>query len=334
MQLSKRMSKQRNSCFGVARASAIRRRWPHAWPGELRESLLLLLFAVLVAGCSENPTDLQVHQITKPGFASVNSWLIETDDGVVVIDAQRVLSAGQLVVDAIDATNKPLLAIIITHPHPDHFGGLAAILDAFPETAVYASRATTAIIATDSNGFQKATRAAVPNDSPDVYPAPTHTFEDGEVLRFGALEFVVHEIGPGEAETMSMLYAPNQNLLFVGDLVAHQMNGFVLEGRSRLWLDQIDIVRERYGESAPFVYPGHGPAGEFDLLLSTQKRWLTDLRTAVAAELTNGELTEHGAQEALATLQDKYGNDPSVAEIPQLMELNIIAVSEELTNDD
>lgn len=297
-----------------------------------------LVFALLLSGCTadEKATQAQsaeISQFTQPGFASVNSWLIETDDGVVLIDSQRVLSIGSEVASMIQKTGKPLLAIIITHPHPDHFGGLAALKEAFPEVLVYASKATTEVIRTDSNGYQAATREVVPDDSPETFPVPTEEFSNGDVLRFGSLELVVDEIGAGESEAMTMLYATKENSLFVTDLVANKMTGFLLEGRSGEWLDQIEQVRNQYGAKKPTIYPGHGAKGGFDQLLTGQETWLKDIRRLVSDALNDGTLSEAEISKIAFELDELYPNYPMVAEIPPLVSLNIKSVAEELTSE-
>jgi glyoxylase-like metal-dependent hydrolase (beta-lactamase superfamily II) len=295
-------------------------------------------FAILLAGSSllavcgalTEAESAEIRQFTRPGFASVNSWLLELEDGVVVIDAQRVTSAGAEVAAAIEATGKPLLGVIITHPHPDHFGGLAAITNAFPDAPVYASAATTKVIRTDSNGFQAATRQAIPDDVPDIFAAPNRTFDHGETLTFGSLELRIDEIGAGESETMTMVFAPAENALFVGDLVAHQMTGFLLEGRSGAWLQQINQVIADYGSAKPTIYPGHGKKGSFDTLLTNQKAWLKDMRRLVFERLDDDGLSDADLAEIGAEMQRLYPNYPMVAAIPPLLTLNIQAVAKEL----
>ncbi len=296
-----------------------------------RQAIAILLVSLtLSCGPSENAT-VEIERIARPGFASVNSWLLTSSNGSVLIDTQRVLSAGREAVKVIETSGKPLLAVIITHPHPDHFGGLAAVVEAYPDVPVYASATTTDIIRTDSNGYQAATRQAVPDDTPGTFAVPTQTFEHGETLTFGSIEVTVDEIGAGESETMTMLYAPGQNALFTGDLIANEMTGFVLEGRSAAWLEQIRRVTDDYGDREPTIYPGHGVSGPFSALLDQQAQWLEDLRALVSMALEKGPLTDAAVAMIEAELNARYPDYPMVAEIPPLLSLNIQAVAAEMT---
>lgn len=296
-----------------------------------RALYLLLIAATHITHLTVQASDtIAIKQVSRPGFASVNSWLLEGAGGIVVIDVQRVISAGNDVVAAIRASEKPLLGVIITHPHPDHFGGLAAILDVYPDTPVYSSAATQKVIAGDLNGYQKATRNVAPEDTPEIFPAPNKAFSNGGTVTLGGITLHINEIGAGESETMTVLYAPTANALFVGDLVAHEMTGFVLERRSANWIQQIDAILAKHSETAPTVYPGHGQAGAFKPLLDGQRQWLVDLHEMTKARLEDGVLTDDEVVAIEAAFSKKYKDYPIVAEIPPLMTLNIRAVGAEL----
>src|SRR5262249_60412450 len=58
----------------------------------------------------------------------VNSYLIEGESGVVVVDTNLLVSDIEALRARLSALKKPLLAIFVTHPHPDHFNGIAALV--------------------------------------------------------------------------------------------------------------------------------------------------------------------------------------------------------------
>jgi len=72
---------------------------------------------------------------------AVNSWLVPTRTGIVVIDTQFTVSEADRLVDAVKHIGTPLKAIIITHPHPDHFNGTCRLLR-LAKVPVYATQAT------------------------------------------------------------------------------------------------------------------------------------------------------------------------------------------------
>jgi glyoxylase-like metal-dependent hydrolase (beta-lactamase superfamily II) len=50
----------------------------------------------------------------------VNSYLVEGADGVVAIDSPLLRSDGHAFRARLEALKKPLLGVLVTHPHPDH----------------------------------------------------------------------------------------------------------------------------------------------------------------------------------------------------------------------
>ena len=272
----------------------------------------------------------EITRYTQEGEGSVNSWILEGEDGIVLIDAQRSLSAGREAAEAVRATGKPLRAIVLTHPHPDHFGGLAAVLEAFPGTPVLASAETARIMREDANGFITATKEMLGSDAPDEQPLPTTTVEDGETLAFGGIELVADEVGRGEADSMTILYAPEENALFTGDVVDNGRTGFLMEGHSAEWLDQIAAVRADYAERDPTVYPGHGEAGGA-ALFDAQAEWIEAVRGLVAERLEGG-VSEEETAEVVAAMEERYPDRPAVAPVPNLMAENVKALVAEMAD--
>src|SRR5580658_9583256 len=87
---------------------------------------------------------MNIHQYkSRPEGFCVNSWLVETEKSVVLIDCQFLASeAGSLVEKIRRLGGKPLEALFITHPHPDHFNGAGIVATAFPRVRIIATKKT------------------------------------------------------------------------------------------------------------------------------------------------------------------------------------------------
>ena len=61
-------------------------------------------------------------------LGAVNAFLAETPDGLIAVDAGNP-GDGARVADAAQALGQAIAAVVVTHHHPDHAGGLAELLE-------------------------------------------------------------------------------------------------------------------------------------------------------------------------------------------------------------
>src|SRR5262245_33593743 len=60
--------------------------------------------------------------------AFVNAYLVETDSGVVAVDGLLTVSESRAMRQGLETLGKPLHAVLLTHSHPDHYGGLTELV--------------------------------------------------------------------------------------------------------------------------------------------------------------------------------------------------------------
>lgn len=263
------------------------------------------------------PMAFLVHRLTQPGFASVNTWAVETRDGVIAFDGQRSLSAGREVAQALRALGKPLAAVLLTHPHPDHVGGLTEIMALNPDAPLLALARTAEIVASDAQGYFAASRQVLPGDfpDPDAMPSPTRLVADGEVVQLAGLDLRLSEYR--DVEAPCMLVAEVADAVFAADMVEHGMTPFLLEGQAEGWLAALDRMKPALPPEAT-LYPGHGAAGAGPVLIAAQRAYLQ----RVLALLSGG--ADDAA--ALAALGREFPGFEPVAAIPDLAAQNLAAL--------
>lgn len=276
----------------------------------LRAAGLVLPFLVAVStslAASGPPAgaaraQVRTHTAAAKAFAA-NSHLVETAQGVVVIDAQFLESEARQVKELIDQAKKPLLAVIVTHPHPDHYNGVALLTAGHPEVPVYATAATTAGIAATEAGKRAYWAPTYGADYPARTALPTRELKPGTPLRLGGLTFEVRDLGEGEARDETVLYVPELRALFVGDLVYVGLHPWLAEGRPAAWLAQLAAVQKAYPQ-VKTVYPGHGPAAT-PAALAQQAEYIRFVQKTVAAA-GPAPLSAEAKAQVKAAVQKQY----------------------------
>jgi glyoxylase-like metal-dependent hydrolase (beta-lactamase superfamily II) len=287
---------------------------------------LATLGLVLLLGAMQAFAQVSVNVFNEPGMGSVNSYWLKSGDGIVIIDAQRTPVAAEKLVQQVKATGKPVLGIIISHPHPDHARGLVVLARAFPDAPIYSSQATLDSMKTDKFHYFS-----------DHLPLPNKIIPSNQEFVIGNIRFKSDEIGPGEAEAMTMFYLPTENSLFCSDVISGpRMTPFLVERRSLAWLKQLEAILAKYG-NVKAVYPGHGASGTSQDLISAQKKYLMTFRRLIKERLSNGGLASQDRQSIVREMEKRYPNYLPVAFAQgmietnrQLLELNVDAIAKEL----
>ncbi|WP_031362986.1 MBL fold metallo-hydrolase [Caballeronia sordidicola] len=255
----------------------------------------------------------------------VNSFIIETGRGLVLVDTQFLTSSARQLCEAIRAHGKPLLAVFITHPHPDHFSGTAEIVHGWPGLPIYATQATIDVIRTTQAEKRAAWTPVYGDDYPQETVLPNTVVVPGQSIFVDGLELRVDDLGEGESADITVIHLPQSDQLIASDLLYHRVHPWLAEGRTKQWLSQLEIVRERYS-TATGIFAGHGEAAGPNAL-TQQAEYLNTFRNWVRDGIGDLRHPTHEEKSMVAgKVLQRYPNYP----LQMLVEMNIDGVAKEL----
>ncbi len=209
----------------------------------------------------------------------VNTAFVVTDAGVVVIDSGPSRAYGEQQRQAIARiSGQPVVLVINTHHHPDHFLGNQA----FPAGALAALPETIHGIATEGGSLNE-NMYRLAGD----WMAGTEPVTPARPLAAGPLEVGGHrfELIALDGHTAADLAVLDRRtgVLFAGDLVFHDRAPTTPHARLPAWQAALDRL-----EALSFVrvVPGHGPVAADAGPIRQTRAWLTwlDRRLQQAAD--------------------------------------------------
>jgi glyoxylase-like metal-dependent hydrolase (beta-lactamase superfamily II) len=304
-------------------------------------TLMMIAGCLALAGCGGSPSqqstdetgsdtgaEIVIHRLASGSNASANSYWLEGEDAVLVFDAQPNLAAASEVVAAIEATGKPVTAIIISHYDPGHFGGLQVFQDAFPDAELLMQEEVAEQIERDLSGYVEMLREANGDDY-RVPASPDRIIENRDELALSQVPIVVHTVARTEASAITMLAIPSQNALFASDLVANQMHPDFADANLDSWPRALNrLTRDFNGYT---LYPGHGEPGPASLLAANQIAYLSFVRLLVERDIMSDNVaSEEEINQAISDIRSNYSGWDTVTGRPAQLRRNLEAIVAQL----
>jgi alkyl sulfatase BDS1-like metallo-beta-lactamase superfamily hydrolase len=196
-----------------------------------------------------------------------NTFLVTTPDGTVVIDTSLAAAAAAHR-EALDPKRRgPITAIVLTHAHGDHTGGVALWRGA--DTAIVAQRHHQDFVRyqrrlagffAQRNAAQFGFGARSATGAAAVTFEPTRTFDERDTFTVGGVAFeLLHT--PGETPDHLTVWLPQFKAAFVGDNYYESFpNLYTLRGTPPRWaLDYVASLNKVLALGPELVLPSHGP---------------------------------------------------------------------------
>jgi glyoxylase-like metal-dependent hydrolase (beta-lactamase superfamily II) len=177
-----------------------------------------------------------------PAWDPTTSTLIFGARDAVLVDPLMTVREGAALADWVELHDRRLTTIYITHGHGDHYLGLPAVLDRFPEARTVAASGTVRQMQqAPSQELDNSLRALFPGQIADTIPLPEPL--DSPQLELEGLPIDVIETGHTDALDTTSLHVPDLGLIISGDVAYNHCHMYVgdttPDGRAE-WIAALD----------------------------------------------------------------------------------------------
>jgi glyoxylase-like metal-dependent hydrolase (beta-lactamase superfamily II) len=197
-------------------------------------------------------------------WSPISATLISGERDAVLVDALLTVGQANDLAEWVAAHGKNLTAVYITHGHGDHWFGLGAVLDRFPNARAFAVPAVIEQMRAGSapellEAFWKPRfDGKLPRNLVFAEPLKDHTIElEGHKL-------VAVELGHTDTNQTTCLHVPDVGLVVAGDAAYNDVHLYLAEsdpqGR-REWIAALDTIEALQPQT---VIAGHQRAGRHD----------------------------------------------------------------------
>lgn len=184
-------------------------------------------------------------------------------DGVIVIDSGASLQIGEMAIRRLKTlTDKPVIAVINSHYHGDHWLGNHAFVNAYgKELPIYAHPECIQQIAGVEGSSWRSLMERWTNQASagTQVVVPTHALTHGAELRFGDLTLRIHHYGRAHTSCDLSVEVVEDRVCYVGDVAMDRRIANMDDGSYPGTFKYYDGLEKI--SPTPLWVPGHGQPG-------------------------------------------------------------------------
>jgi glyoxylase-like metal-dependent hydrolase (beta-lactamase superfamily II) len=256
-------------------------------------------------------TKLSEHAYAYTAEGDPNTGIVVGDDAVMVIDTQATPAMAQDVIRRIrEVTPLPIKYVVLSHYHAVRVLGASA----YKPEHVIASEDTLSLIkergeqdkASEIGRFPRLFRNV--ESVPPGLTWPTMTFTGRMTLWLGKLEVQLIQLGRGHTKGDTVVWLPQDKVLFSGDLVEFDATPYAGDAYFQDWPKTLDNIAALKPEA---LVPGRGAAlqGAADVArgLEGTRAFVSELYASVKAGAAAGKDLRAVYRETYDKLKPRYG---------------------------
>ena len=239
-----------------------------------------------------------------------NTGVVIGDDAVLVVDTQATpVMAGDVIRRIREVTDKPIKYVVMSHYHAVRVLGASA----YGAQEIIASQDTRDLIVERGAQDMKSEIERFPRlfRAVETIPGltwPTLTFVGKMTLWLGKLEAQLLQLGRGHTKGDTVVWLPQQKILFSGDLVEFGATPYAGDAYFQDWPATLDNLAALQPVA---LVPGRGDALTTPQMvrdgLAGTKAFVSDLYASVKAGAAAGKNLNAIYKDAHAALKPKYG---------------------------
>jgi glyoxylase-like metal-dependent hydrolase (beta-lactamase superfamily II) len=254
---------------------------------------------------------LSPHAYAYTAVGDPNTGIVVGDNAVLVADAQATPVMAQDVMQRIrGVTDLTVRYVVLTHYHAVRVLGASG----YGAQEVIASEDTYDLIVergaqdmeSEIERFPRLFRAV---ESVPGLTWPTLTFRGVMTLWLGKLEVKLMQVGRGHTKGDTIVWLPQERVLFSGDLVEFGATPYAGDAYFADWPKTLDALAALEPEK---LVPGRGPAlsgrAAIAEALAGTRAFVSELYEAVASGAREGKDMQNIYRSAYEKLQPKYGS--------------------------
>lgn len=240
-----------------------------------------------------------------------NTGIVIGDDAVLVADTQATpVMAGDVIRRIRAITDTPIRYVVLTHYHAVRVLGASA----YQAQEIIASQDTYDLIVERGEQDKKSEIERFPRlfravESVPGLTWPTMTFKGEMTLWLGKLEVKLLQLGRGHTKGDTVVWLPQQKILFSGDLVEFDATPYCGDAYFEDWPHTLDAIAALQPEK---LVPGRGAAlttpQQVQAGLAGTRAFVTELYAAVQRGAAAGKDLRAVYRETYDQLKPKYGH--------------------------
>jgi glyoxylase-like metal-dependent hydrolase (beta-lactamase superfamily II) len=230
---------------------------------------------------------------TRQGMWSpISSTLIYGERDAVLVDAFITVEQADALVDWVEASGKKLTTIYATHGHGDHFFGIGALLDRFPNARAVATRDVVKLMRQQVSPDAVANfwSAYFPGQIPDRLVIADEL--QGNVIDLEGHDLVVVELGHTDTDCTTCLHVPSVGLVVAGDAAYNDVHQWLVESNAQTRLEWISALDTIESLNPRAVIAGHKRPGNDDSpkIIEATRQYIRDFDRLAGTTTTAREL--------------------------------------------